>query len=82
VIGDYFQSEQLVAGAKRLGEDIEASVRLAISNGEQAWRDHYSWTEQELRKYSENLNGEFQNELKQTQVCYLPLLCFMWCTCI
>ncbi|XP_021939166.1 kinesin-like protein Klp61F isoform X2 [Zootermopsis nevadensis] len=60
-------SEQLISAAKRLEEDVETSVRLAVSNGEQAWRNHYSWTEQELRKYSENLNGEFQNELKQTQ---------------
>ncbi|XP_023709668.1 kinesin-like protein Klp61F isoform X3 [Cryptotermes secundus] len=60
-------SEQLIVGAKRLRENIEDSVCSAVSNGEQAWRNHYSWTEQELRKYSENINGRFQNELRQTQ---------------
>ncbi|PSN39061.1 hypothetical protein C0J52_10095 [Blattella germanica] len=59
--------DQLISGTKRLDEELEAGIRLSVSNGERAWRNHYSWTEQELRKYSENLNGELQRELKQTQ---------------
>ncbi|XP_069671575.1 kinesin-like protein Klp61F isoform X2 [Periplaneta americana] len=60
-------SEQLMTGAKRLEQEIETDVRLAVSNGEKAWRNHYSWTEQELRKYSESVNRELQRKLKQTQ---------------
>jgi kinesin family protein 11 len=60
-------SEQLTTVAKQLGEDVEAGVRSAVSHGEQAWRNHYSWTEHELRKYSENINAAFQSHRQRTQ---------------
>jgi hypothetical protein len=61
-----------MAEAKQLGEDVEARVRSAVSGEEEAWRKHYSWTEHEMRIYSENVNAAFQND--QTQVYYLPFL--------
>jgi len=60
-------SEQLSTVAKQLREDVEAEVRLAVSLGEQAWRNHYSWTEHELRKYSEHVNAAFQSQCQRTQ---------------
>ncbi|KAJ9592833.1 hypothetical protein L9F63_015524, partial [Diploptera punctata] len=44
--------DQLITGAERLTEELEDGVRAH---------------RQEMRKYSENLNGELQRELKQTQ---------------
>lgn len=55
---------------------MEAGVRSAVSRGEQAWRNHYSWTEHELREYSENINAAFQSERQRTRVYYLTFLYF------
>lgn len=49
-------------------QDIVAGVQGVVSGGEKAWQEHYSWIEEEMRKRSEGLHAEHQEQVKNTQV--------------